>query len=249
MLLSLPGFRIGVIIALCHISGICQDEIDKLKMLVRYLMAPWASFLMWRVFIQSGQMSMVDLANRIASFVSTGVKDGVPVNGSWYRLSCLYDVYPIRRIGGDVGWFSNLLFIILVSRYVLSAIRTPLLGELCGSLPPWHLAIRHRCDVPVRWSHLLTADFQSDRLSSTTSFLDLFFSDRWALLRRDLVRVIGLVHPRSIWLKAAGLVEGVECGRPEWWGHWSYSLLSWRSSRLVLQFLFRQFLQGICRRP
>ena len=29
-----------------------------------------------------GPIAMVDLANRIASFVSAGVKDGVPVNGS-----------------------------------------------------------------------------------------------------------------------------------------------------------------------
>ena len=35
MLLSLPGFRIGMIIALCYISGICPVEIDRLKMLVR----------------------------------------------------------------------------------------------------------------------------------------------------------------------------------------------------------------------
>ena len=35
MLLSLPGLRIGMIIALCHISGICPVEIDRLKMLVR----------------------------------------------------------------------------------------------------------------------------------------------------------------------------------------------------------------------
>ena len=35
MLLSLPGFRIRMIIALCHISGICPVEIDRLKMLVR----------------------------------------------------------------------------------------------------------------------------------------------------------------------------------------------------------------------
>ena len=35
MLFSLPGFRIGMIIALCHISGICPVEIDRLKMLVR----------------------------------------------------------------------------------------------------------------------------------------------------------------------------------------------------------------------
>ena len=35
MLLSLPCFRIEMIIALCHISGICSVEIDRLKMLVR----------------------------------------------------------------------------------------------------------------------------------------------------------------------------------------------------------------------
>ena len=35
MFLSLPGSRIGMIIALCHISGICPVEIDRLKMLVR----------------------------------------------------------------------------------------------------------------------------------------------------------------------------------------------------------------------
>ena len=35
MLLSLPDYRIGMIIALCHISGICPVEIDRLKMLVR----------------------------------------------------------------------------------------------------------------------------------------------------------------------------------------------------------------------
>ena len=35
MLLSLPGFRIGMIIALCRISDIYPVEIDRLKMLVR----------------------------------------------------------------------------------------------------------------------------------------------------------------------------------------------------------------------
>ena len=35
MLLSLPGTRIVMIIALCHISAICIVEIDRLKMLVR----------------------------------------------------------------------------------------------------------------------------------------------------------------------------------------------------------------------
>ena len=34
MMLSLPGIRIGMIIALCHISGICPVGIDGLKMLV-----------------------------------------------------------------------------------------------------------------------------------------------------------------------------------------------------------------------
>ena len=33
--LSLPGFTIWMIIALCHILGICSVEIDRLKMLVR----------------------------------------------------------------------------------------------------------------------------------------------------------------------------------------------------------------------
>ena len=35
MLLSMSGFMIGMIIALCHISGICPVEIVRLKMLVR----------------------------------------------------------------------------------------------------------------------------------------------------------------------------------------------------------------------
>ena len=32
MLLSLPGFGIGMIITLCHTSGICPVEIDRLKL-------------------------------------------------------------------------------------------------------------------------------------------------------------------------------------------------------------------------
>ena len=35
LFMSLPGNRIGMIIALCHISGICPVEIDRLKMFVR----------------------------------------------------------------------------------------------------------------------------------------------------------------------------------------------------------------------
>ena len=40
ILLSLPDFWIGMIIALCHISGICPIEIYILKILVRQLMTP-----------------------------------------------------------------------------------------------------------------------------------------------------------------------------------------------------------------
>ena len=35
MLMSLPGPRIGMIIAWCHISGICPVEINTFKILVR----------------------------------------------------------------------------------------------------------------------------------------------------------------------------------------------------------------------
>ena len=44
-------------------------------------MASCASFLSWRVFIRYGTMAVDELANRIASFMLTCVKDGVPVNG------------------------------------------------------------------------------------------------------------------------------------------------------------------------
>ena len=52
----------------------------------------------------------------------------------------------------------------------MSANRTSLLGELCGCLPLRPLTSRHRCEMPVRWSHLSTLDSHSVRLSSTTSF-------------------------------------------------------------------------------
>ena len=52
------------------------------------------------VLIPFGLMAIGDLANRIASFASAGVKDGVSVNGrSWnFRLSCILDLSPARRI-------------------------------------------------------------------------------------------------------------------------------------------------------
>ena len=70
------------------------------------------------MLIPSGPMVVDDLANRIASFVSAGVKDGVPVNGRRWncRYSCLLDLSPVRRIGGDVNRWANLLAIILGSR-------------------------------------------------------------------------------------------------------------------------------------
>ena len=59
---------------------------------------------------------------------------------------------------GHIAGGVNLLAIILGSRQVLSANRTPLLGELCSSLLLRPLTSRHRCDMPVRWKHLSTAD-------------------------------------------------------------------------------------------
>ena len=53
-----------------------------------------------------------------------------------------------------------------------------MLGELCGCLPLRPLANHHRCDMPVRWSHLSTADCHLVRLSSTTNF--------WICLFRSL---------------------------------------------------------------
>ena len=52
------------------------------------------------MLIPSCPTDVVDLANRNASFVSAGVKDGVPVN---CRLSCLLDLSTVRRIGGGVN--------------------------------------------------------------------------------------------------------------------------------------------------
>ena len=50
----------------------------------------------------SGSMSVDDLANRTASFVSTGVKDGIPVNGCGWncRLSSFLNLSSARRICG-----------------------------------------------------------------------------------------------------------------------------------------------------
>ena len=45
-------------------------------------MAPCAGILRWRALIQFAPMAEDDLAYRIVSFVSVGVKNGVHVNGS-----------------------------------------------------------------------------------------------------------------------------------------------------------------------
>ena len=57
------------------------------------------------MLIPSGPMTVGDLTNRIASFVSAGEKDSVPVNGGRWscRLSSLLDLSPVRRIGGGVN--------------------------------------------------------------------------------------------------------------------------------------------------
>ena len=95
---------------------------------------------------------------------------------------------------------------------MFSANRTSLLGELFGFLPLRPLSSRHGCDMPVRWSHLLTADCHLVDISATTIFgICLFRSFR----RRDLVDAFDLVHRRAIWLMPAGLAGSVECGRPE----------------------------------
>ena len=52
------------------------------------------------------------------------------------------------------------------------------MGELFGCLPLRPLPSRHRCDMPVQWPHLSTADFHLARLSSTASF--------WICLFRSL---------------------------------------------------------------
>ena len=60
---------------------------------------------------------------------------------------------------------------------VLSANRTPLMGELCVCLTHRPLTSRHRCDLPVGWSHLSTADCHLVHFSSTISFwISLFRS-------------------------------------------------------------------------
>ena len=85
-----------------------------------------------------------------------------------------------------------------------------MLGELCGCLPHRPLASRHRCDVPVRWSHLSTADWLACLPSPVfgSVCLDLITFRWW-----DLVGTFSLVHRRAIWLMPAGLVGSVECGR------------------------------------
>ena len=101
--------------------------------------------------------------------------------------------------------------------------------------------------MPVLWSHLSTADDLLDRLSCSTSLRSLRV-DRWAFRLLELVGAFNLVNRRAIRLMPAGLVGSVECGQSEWRCHWPYWLLSWRSSRLVWQFLFRQLQRGIRRR-
>ena len=89
--------------------------------------------------------------------------------------------------------------------------RTPLMDDLCGCLPLRPLTNRYRCDMPVRWSHLSTADCHLVRFSTTTttttSLLICLF--RRVFCRRYLVYAYGHVHRRAIWLIPAWLVRSV----------------------------------------
>ena len=60
MLSSLPGLRIGMIIALCHISGISPVVIEDVSEIVFGIMS---EFMRWRVLIPSSPMAVDDLAN------------------------------------------------------------------------------------------------------------------------------------------------------------------------------------------
>ena len=55
--------------------------------------------------IPSGPMAVDTLANRIATFITAGEKDCVPVIQSWWNspLSCLLDLSPARCISGGVN--------------------------------------------------------------------------------------------------------------------------------------------------
>ena len=57
------------------------------------------------MLISDGPIVVDDLANRIASFVSADVKDGVLINGGRLncRFSCLLDLSLAKRIGGGVS--------------------------------------------------------------------------------------------------------------------------------------------------
>ena len=75
MLLSLPGFRIGMTIDMCNNSGICSVDIDDVSEIVDVTLS---EFLEVEVLIPSFPMAVDYLANRFASLVSAGAPD----NGS-----------------------------------------------------------------------------------------------------------------------------------------------------------------------
>ena len=129
----------------------------------------------------------------------------------------------------------------------MSANRTPLVGGLCGYLPLRPLTSRHRCDMPVRWSHLSTADCYLVRFSSTTSFLICLF-------RSLSVSSVGFSPRFRSRSSASDLTDadrvGWKCLMRQVGINWPLALFTafLKVFSLVRQVLFRQLKQGICRR-
>ena len=134
--------------------------------------------------------------------------------GSYGCRQCRQVIRPRRgNFHSDLG-----------SRSDFSVNRMPLMGELCRFLPLRPFSSSHRCDMPVRWSHLSMADCHLVRLSSSRSI--------WICLFRSLsVSQAGFSRrfpsrPPESDLADAGRVGG-KC---RMWpagirGHWPYSLL------------------------
>ena len=111
---------------------------------------------------------------------------------------------------------------------VLSVNWTPLLCELCRFLPLIPLKSRHKCDMPVRSSHLSTADCHLGRLSSTTSFLiclfrTLSFSSAGVSML-CCSRCVSADCGRVAVLSTKGIVSLISINRPP-------PLFMWRKSR------------------
>ena len=81
-----------------------------------------------------------------------------------------------------------------------------MLVELCGYLSLRPLKSRHGCDMPVRWSHLWTADCHLVRLFHITSF--------WICLFRSFSVPSAGFSPRFLSRSSASDLAGA--GRVSW---------------------------------